>query len=185
MGAFGRQSTGFEFRAVTKIVQPATPNGVTLEALGKAGSDRYVPWWVPGFNVFAKPLLALGVPMGPDVLITVRGRKTGLPRTTPVTLGEYGGRRGLISPFGESNWARNLRAAGKATIRFGRRREEVLAVELSHDEAVVFVRDVIVPLARESRLGDWFVRNVDKIDIDNPEEAVRGRPVFEIFRAGA
>jgi deazaflavin-dependent oxidoreductase (nitroreductase family) len=152
-----------------------------LEFLADVNSDRHVPWWVPGFNLVAKPLLGLGVPMGPDVLITVRGRKTGLPRTTPVTIGEHGGRRGVISPFGESNWARNLRAAGTATISFGRRREHVRAVELTHDEAVRFVRDVIVPLARESRIGGWFVRKVDKIDIDNPDEAVRGRPVFEIF----
>jgi deazaflavin-dependent oxidoreductase (nitroreductase family) len=144
-------------------------------------SDRHLPWWVPGFNFVAKPLLRLGVPMGPDVLITVRGRRTGLPRTTPVTICEYGGRRGVISPFGESNWARNLRSAGTATIRFGRRHEQVRAVELGHDDAVKFVREVIVPVARDSKLGDWFVRKVDKIDIDNPEEAVLGRPVFEIF----
>jgi len=119
--------------------------------------------------------------MGPDVLITVRGRKTGLPRTTPVTICENAGRRGLISPFGESNWARNLRAAGTATIRFGRSREEVAAVELGQSEAVEFIRDVLAPHARRSRLGGWFVRNVDGIDIDNPEEAVLGRPVFEVF----
>jgi len=119
--------------------------------------------------------------MGPDVLITVQGRKTGLPRTTPVTICEYGGRRGLISPFGETNWARNLRAAGTACISFGRRREKVRARELDHAEAVAFVREVIVPIARHSRFGDWFVRNVDKLDIDNPEVAVLGRPVFEIL----
>src|SRR5881296_2593968 len=106
-----------------------------------------VPRWVPFFNLVAKPLLKLGVPMGPDVLITVRGRKTGLPRTTPVTICEYGGRRGFIPPFGETNWARNLRAAGIATIRFGRRSESMRTVELGHDEAVAFIRDVIVPIA--------------------------------------
>jgi hypothetical protein len=26
-----------------------------------------------------------------------------------------------------------------------------------------------------------FVRKIDKIDIDNPDEGVRARPVFEIF----
>src|SRR5881409_4215833 len=106
-----------------------------------------VPRWIPFFNAMAKPLLKLGVPMGPDVLITVSGRKTGLPRTTPVTICEYGGRRGFISPFGETNWARNLRAAGIATIRFGRRSESMRTVELGHDEAVAFIRDVIVPIA--------------------------------------
>jgi len=128
----------------------------------------------------AKPLLKLGVPMGPDVLITVSGRKTGLPRTTPVTICEYGGRRGFISPFGETNWARNHRAAGVATISFGGRRETVKTVELNKEQAAGFVRDVILPIARQSRLGNWFVRNVDGLDIDHPEDAVVGRPVFEI-----
>src|SRR5438094_7227659 len=140
-----------------------------------------VPRWIPFFNAVAKPLLKLGVPMGPDVLITVSGRKTGLRRTTPATICEYGGRRGLISPFGETNWARNLRAAGIATISSGRRRERVRVAELGHEEAVEFIRDVIGPITRTSRLGNCFVRAVDRIDIDDPEEAALGRPVFEIL----
>jgi deazaflavin-dependent oxidoreductase (nitroreductase family) len=150
---------------------------------GEASGRRPLPAWVPYFNAIAKPLLALGVPMGPDVLLTVRGRKSGLPRTTPVTICEHGGRRGFISPFGETNWARNLRAAGTATIRFGRRREDVRAVELDHDEAVRFIREVIVPIAADSPLGAWFVRNVDKIDLDHPAETALGKPVFEVFPA--
>jgi deazaflavin-dependent oxidoreductase (nitroreductase family) len=143
-----------------------------------------IPRWVPYFNRIARPLLAAGVPMGPDVLITVRGRKTGRPRTTPITLVEHAGRRGFISPFGETNWVRNLRAAGSATISAGRRREDVTASELAHDEAIGFIRDVLAPHARSSRFGDWFVRNVDKIDYDDPVMAAQGRPVFEIYPAG-
>jgi deazaflavin-dependent oxidoreductase (nitroreductase family) len=118
--------------------------------------------------------------MGPNVLITVRGRKSGLPRSTPVTVIENSGRRGLISPFGEVNWVRNLRAVGQATITAGRRKEEVTAVELEPAEAVEFIRDVLAPHARRTRLGSWIVRNLDKIDIDNPVEAAKGRPVFEL-----
>src|SRR5690348_5531409 len=99
------------------------------------------PRWVPFFNRLAKPLLALGVPMGPDVLLTVRGRKSGLPRTTPVTICENGRRRGFISPFGETQWVRNLRAAGRASVLFGHRREEVRAVELAPEAAAGFIRD--------------------------------------------
>jgi deazaflavin-dependent oxidoreductase (nitroreductase family) len=118
--------------------------------------------------------------MGPDVLITVRGRTSGQPRSTPITLCENDGRRGLISPFGETDWVRNLRAAGSATLTIARRTEEVTAVELGPSEAAAFVRDVLAPHARRSRFGSWFVRHVDKIDIDKPVEAVIGRPVFEL-----
>ena len=142
--------------------------------------STHVPSWIPFFNPIARLLLTAGVPMGPNVLITVRGRKSGLPRTTPVTVIENSGRRGLISPFGEVNWVRNLRAAGHATITTGRRKEEVSAIELGPTEAVEFIRDVLAPHARQTRFGSWIVRNVDKIDIDNPEEAAKGRPVFEL-----
>jgi len=156
----------------------------SMQSRSKGQPERSrVPRWVPFFNVVARPLLAIGVPMGPDVLITVRGRKSGLARTTPVTICEYAGRRGLISPFGETNWVRNLRVAGRATVTFGRSKEAVAAVELGQAEAIEFIRDVIAPLARSSRLGGWFVRYVDKIDIDNPSEAASGRPVFEVFPA--
>ena len=142
---------------------------------------RRVPRWVPLFNVLARPLLSLGVPFGPDVLLTVRGRTSGLPRTTPVSLVDYGGRRGVISPFGETQWVRNLRVAGTATIRHGRRSEEVRTLELDHEQAVRFIREAIAPIAASSRLGDWFVRRIDKIDLDQPDEAAVGRPVFEVF----
>src|SRR3989441_3443461 len=138
--------------------------------MGARVRSTRVPGWVPFFNYVTKPLLAAGVPMGPDVLLTIRGRKTGLPRTTPVTIAENAGRRGLISPFGEVNWVRNLRAAGRATISAGRRREEVSAVELGPTEAAEFIRDVLAPHARRTRLGRWFVRYVDGIDVDHPAE---------------
>jgi deazaflavin-dependent oxidoreductase (nitroreductase family) len=115
------------------------------------------------------------------MLLTVRGRTSGLERTTPVTICENGGRRGLISPFGETHWVRNLRAAGRATIWLGSRREELRAVELGPTEAAEFISDVVAPHARRSRFGEWFVRHVDKIDIDHPAEAAVGRPVFELF----
>jgi len=152
-----------------------------IDGSTNARGKRRLPRWVPYFNVIAKPLIALGVPMGPDVLLTVKGRRSGLPRTTPVTICEYGGRRGFISPFGETNWARNLRAAGIATISIGRKREEVRAIELDHYEAVRFIKEVIVPIAATSKIGDWFVRNMDKVDLDHPDETAVGMPVFEVF----
>ncbi|HLV97534.1 MAG TPA: nitroreductase family deazaflavin-dependent oxidoreductase [Ktedonobacterales bacterium] len=94
---------------------------------GQIRSTR-IPWFVPYFNPIAKTFLAVGIPMGPNVLVTIRGRKSGLPRTTPLTIVEFSGRRWLMAPFGDVNWVRNLRAAGRATIVVGRRKEEVMAV---------------------------------------------------------
>src|SRR2546423_11222162 len=115
----------------------------------RARSSR-VPSWVPFFNPIARLLLAAGVPMGPDVLITVRGRKSGLPRSTPVTICENSGRRGLISPLGEVNWGRNLRAAGRATITVGRRQEEGTAGALGPPGAREIIPDSPAPHARRT-----------------------------------
>ncbi|MFN2233902.1 MAG: nitroreductase/quinone reductase family protein, partial [Anaerolineales bacterium] len=40
-------------------------------------------------------------------LMTVLGRKTGKPYSTPVTLVEKDGKRWLVSPYGEVNWVKN------------------------------------------------------------------------------
>ena len=69
------------------------------------------PWWVAFFNPIAKCLLGAGVPMLFNRLVTIRGRKRGLPRTTPVAVIKVSGRRWVWSPWGESHWVRNLRAA--------------------------------------------------------------------------
>jgi deazaflavin-dependent oxidoreductase (nitroreductase family) len=139
-----------------------------------------IPWFVPIVNPIARRLLAAGIPMGPNVLITVRGRKSGLPRTTPLTIVELSGRRWLMSPFGEVNWVRNLRVAGRATITARRRTEAVTAVELGSTEAVAFYRDVLGPRVQRTRVGAWIVRHLDKVDVDHPVEAAEGRPVFEL-----
>ena len=83
--------------------------------------------------------LRVGVPMGPNVLMTVTGRKSGLPRTVPVALLRADGRDVVFSPFGEVAWVHNLRAARRAEIRRGRRRRQVTAVPLSHEEAARYL----------------------------------------------
>jgi deazaflavin-dependent oxidoreductase (nitroreductase family) len=142
-----------------------------------------VPWFVPLFNPIARRLLAAGIPMGPNVLVTIRGRKSGLPRTTPLTIVAFSGRRWLMAPFGEVDWVRNLRAARRATITVRRRTEEVTAVELGPTEVVAFYRDILGPRVQQTRVGAWIVQHLDKVDVNNPEEAADGRPVFELHGA--
>lgn len=138
------------------------------------------PAWVRAFTPIAKRLLSSGVPMGFNGLVTIRGRKSGLPRTTPVAIIEVSGRRWIWAPWGEVHWVRNLRAAGRATITVRGRREDVDARELDSAQRVGFFRDTLGPLARGIPLGVWFIRTVDGVDLDDPEDAADGRPVFEL-----
>ena len=138
------------------------------------------PWHVTLFNPIARFLLATRVPLGFNGLITIRGRKSGLPRTTPVAIIEVSGRRWVWAPWGEVHWVRNLRAAGGATITVRGRKEEVRATELDPTERVGFFRDVLGPVARGMPFGVWFIRTIDGVDLERPVEAAEGRRVFEL-----
>ena len=144
-----------------------------------------LPFFVPIINPLARRLLRLGPLMGPNALLTVRGRKSGQPRTTPVAVVESGGRRWIIGTFGDVNWVRNLRAAGRATVTVGRRSQDVDAVELDHDQATSFFAGVLGPDVGRTALGRWMLGSfLQARDIlDDPGGAARRRPVFELIAA--
>src|SRR3954447_2563706 len=144
-----------------------------------AGVPGMPPRWVFSlFNPIARTLLAIGVPLGLNGLITIRGRKSGPPRPTPAALTGVAGRRWVWAPWGDVQWVRNLRAAGRATITVRGRKDEVRATELSAAERVAFFRDTIGPLARSLPFGVWFIRIVDGVDVRDPVKAAAGRVVF-------
>lgn len=138
------------------------------------------PRFVSIFNPIGRRLAGAGL-MGPNALLTVRGRKSGVARTTPVAFVEEGGRRWIIATFGDVNWSRNLRAAGEATIRVKRHTEQVRAVELSPTERAAFFRDVVGPYTRRLLIGGLLLRMLGAQDIiSDPDGAAQRRPVFEL-----
>ena len=150
----------------------------------QVGSAARAPRRVTIFTPIARLLLAARVPMGFNGLITIRGRVSGQPRTTPLAIIEVSGRRWVWAPWGEVHWVRNLRTAGGATITVRGRKEEVRATELDATERVGFFRDTLGPVARGIPFGAWFIRTVDGVDLDDPLKAAEGRPVFELHFAG-
>ena len=141
----------------------------------------HVPSFVPVLNPLLRRLIRMGVPMGPNALITVRGRKSGIPRTTAVAVIETGRRRWVVGTFGDVNWVRNLRAAGEAVLTRGRRREQVHAVELNPVEAKRFFADVLIPYVGTSALRRSLLGLLGAAGIlDDPDGAAAERPVFEL-----
>ena len=143
-------------------------------------SAARAPRRVTIFTPIAKFLLAARVPLGFNGLITIRGRTSGLPRTTPVAIIAVSGRRYVWAPWGDVHWVRNLRTAGRATITVRGKKEEVRAIELDRAQRVAFFRDILGPVARGIPFGVRFIRIVDGVDLDDPLEAAEGRPVFEL-----
>jgi deazaflavin-dependent oxidoreductase (nitroreductase family) len=130
-----------------------------------------------------KRLLRAGVPLGPMILLTVRGRATGQPRRTPVDLFERDGHRWLVAAHGEGNWVRNLRAAGEGILTHGRRRQAVTAVELSPETAGPVLKEVLGPRLASAVRG-FILRRALAVAPDSPLDdfisVARDHPVFEL-----
>jgi deazaflavin-dependent oxidoreductase (nitroreductase family) len=127
-------------------------------------------------NAMMSALLRRGVKVGSNALLTVPGRKSGEPRTTPVTLLERDGERYLQSPFGEVNWVRNLRAAGRGTLKRGAREESISVVEVSPAEAARVYKAVLASVP-------GLIRGYFDVTPDSPlEEFEREAPRHPMFR---
>jgi deazaflavin-dependent oxidoreductase (nitroreductase family) len=94
---------------------------------------RKQPGWFTKnvFNRLLNGLMGLGFSVWGSRVLEVRGRKSGEPRRTPVNLLTVDGVRYLVAPRGETQWVRNLRAAGEGRLLLGRRGETFSAVELA------------------------------------------------------
>jgi deazaflavin-dependent oxidoreductase (nitroreductase family) len=101
-------------------------------------------------NRLVRGLLRVGLGPRETYLLTVAGRRSGEPRSTPVTLVEEGGRRWLVAPYGEVAWVRNLRAAGRATLSRGGRTNAIAVREISAEEAAPVLKMYVtrVPITR-------------------------------------
>jgi len=150
-------------------------------------TKNQAPRFVRVANVLTTTLLRAGLPLvGPGLvignypmyLLTVRGRKSGQPRTVPVAIIERNGKRYVGSPFGIVDWVRNLRAAGEAILTRGRRAETVNARELPKGEAALVLREDI-------KGGNPFARNYGVTadsSLEEFERAVVSHPLFVLER---
>ncbi len=68
-------------------------------------------------------------------LLTVVGRKTHTPHTTPVSVVTEGSTRYLVGPCGAVSWVRNARQAGVVTLARGGQSEQFSLVAVSATEA--------------------------------------------------
>ncbi len=127
-------------------------------------------------------MLRLGIPISRverPVVLTVPGRKTGKPRSTPVTPMEVDGGRYVVNGYPGADWVDNVRAAGEVTLARARRTERVRMVELSPAEARPVLRafPALVPT------GADLMKRVGLLTEGTPDEveALAGRcPVFRI-----
>jgi deazaflavin-dependent oxidoreductase (nitroreductase family) len=87
----------------------------------------------PGFLV-SRVLNPLLMKLGLVPTLAVRGRRSGEWRRVPVNVLELDGQRYLVAPRGDTQWARNLRAAERGEIRTRHGAEPFTAVEVPDAE---------------------------------------------------
>lgn len=138
-----------------------------------AAERRTRPYARPGVFL-SKVVNPIMVALGRRTVLIVRGRRSGkvieVPMDPPF---EWNGTRYLVSPRGQTHWARNLRAAGTADLRAGRDLEHIRAVEI-HDEE----RDAVV-----NAYASTITCNCLRYMRQFPDPA--DHPVFRIEATGA
>lgn len=118
-----------------------------------------------------------GISVRGSRILEVRGRKSGTPRRTPVNLLEMDGRQYLVSPRGEGQWVRNLRAdQGRLALILGRHRDDRIAHELSDGEKSPVLRAYLRRWKME--VGVFF----DGVTADSDDqELLRIAPAHPVF----
>lgn len=117
----------------------------------------------------------LGMSLGGEgpVVLTAPGRRTGQPRSTPVTPMTVDAKEYIVAGFPGADWVANVRAAELVTVTRGRRREQVRPVELSADEARPLLREWPIQVPT----GVSFMTRAGLVADGRPEEfeALAGR----------
>lgn len=134
------------------------------------------PWWLKPLNKVFMAMLKLGLPIsgkeGP-LILTVTGRKSGKPRSTPITPMYVDGKRYVVAGFPGADWARNAQANPSVILTQGRRKEQVRMVEMTTEEARPLLRQfpTLVPTGVE------FMQRSGLVSGPNPDEfeALAGR----------
>jgi deazaflavin-dependent oxidoreductase (nitroreductase family) len=119
-----------------------------------------------------------GVSLLGSRVLSVPGRTSGKLQQVPVNLLQQDGRRYLVAIRGNTQWVRNVRAAGAARLQVGRRTEEVTLSELPVEQRVPVLR---LYLARWGWEVGQFVEGLSKHSTDAELlAAAPGIPTFEV-----
>ena len=134
------------------------------------------------FNNVVAGFTRMGLSIWGSRILGVRGRTSGEMRTTPVNLLTVDGVRYLVAPRGVTQWVRNIRVAGAAELRLGRRVEPIRVTELTEAEKPAILRAYLRRWKFE--VGVFF----DGVDASASDETLRQigpkHPVFRVLAAG-
>ena len=122
---------------------------------------------------------SIGLPVGPMHLLPVKGRKSGREYTNPVAPVKVDGVMYILQAFPQSDWVKNVRAAGQGTLVRGRSARRVKLIEVPPQERGPIAR--VFPEQVPMGAG-IFVKNgvVPDKSPESFEKAAPGIPVFRV-----
>ncbi len=129
-------------------------------------SDLRPPRYLRPMNRVVKVMQKLGIPTGPAMVLTVPGRKTGRPRSTPMTPFTYRGGLYAVAGYPGADWAANARAAGTGTLSRGRKSRKIRIVELDAEES----RPVLREFPAQVPVGVGFAKRSGLVRAGTPDE---------------
>jgi deazaflavin-dependent oxidoreductase (nitroreductase family) len=130
-----------------------------------------------GANGFMGWLGAHGIGPKKTVRLEVKGRKSGVVRSTAVNVVTHEGQRYLVAPRGETEWVRNARAAaGEAVIRRGKA-EDVTLTEVPVSERAPIIQTYLRANAWETK-GEFGID--PKAALEEFQKIADKHPVFRI-----
>jgi deazaflavin-dependent oxidoreductase (nitroreductase family) len=140
--------------------------------------EPHPPRWLKPMNKLVVAMQKIGVPAGPSMVLTVPGRRSGQPRSTPMTPFDHDGGLYTVAGYPGADWAANARVAGLGTLTRGRRSRRVRIVELSADES----RPVLRSFAVKVPVGVGFAKRSGLVVDGTADEfeALAGR--LAVFR---
>lgn len=136
------------------------------------------PRWLKPMNRVLMAVQRLGLGMKELPVLTVAGRRSGEPRSTPVSVLHLDGQRYLLVGYPGADWGRNARAAGRGTLRVGRVAEPVHLIELDEQAALPVLREWPVQLAP----GAGMMRDAGVVSDVTPEAFEKIAGVCPVFR---
>lgn len=141
-----------------------------------------LPGWLKPANRVVKSLHRLGVPLGTIHIITIRGRTSGEPRSTPVSPLTVNGRRYVIAGLANSGWAKNARAAGHAQLSKGRAHEDIDLIEVTDPAAR---KRVMTAFPTEVPHGVQFFIRIGLVTSADPAEFAAASDNVAVFEVRA
>ena len=141
--------------------------------MSRGGLRRLESW------AFRVAVERFGAQIDETWILEVPGRRSGVPHFTPVKLLDVEEGRFLVSLYGPSDWSRNLRAAGAATLRQKGRSLSVLARQVPLDERPPILRAY---LARATRSKTLELLGGGRRDPDEAHlrKIAKNHPVFRL-----